>query len=169
MLNRLLGRDRPKRSGMTPDEAKAIAIIEQLLTLQIVLRIKQLRELFSELMTNRLAAGYVFGFHDSALQIFGLIDRSNPAAGFDLIKASYQSIFGDQAGFVLFNMSVDSQGERDFDIGRISGGDDFFEFRHHNVPPLGLSRIVCLGFDAAAVWRGLEGRKDDTKPREPSN
>jgi hypothetical protein len=148
---------------MTPDEAKAVGTIEQLLTLQLVLRVKRLRDAFFELMTNRLAAGYVFGFTDFALQIFGLIDRNDPAAGFDIIKASYQSMFGEQAGFVLFNMSLHSQGESDFDVGRISGGEDFFEFRHHKTPPLGLNRIVCLGIDAAAVRRGLKGRKEDTK------
>ena len=114
---------------MTPDEAKAVGTIEQLLTLQLVLRVKRLRDALFELMTNRLAAGYVFGFTDAALQISGLIDRNDPTAGFGVIKATYQSIFGDQAGFTLFNMSIHNQGESDFDVGRISGGEDFFEFQ----------------------------------------
>ncbi len=141
------------------DTAKSIVfLIEKLLTLQLGLEYDQPRDAFSALMTNNLAAGYVFGFHDSCLQIFGC-DPNDPDTNLGLIKASYQRIFGNQSGFALFDMSLHSQNDPDFQMGRLSGGEEFAEFMHRGIPPLGLQRILVLGFDAAAVWRGLKGKK----------
>jgi hypothetical protein len=49
-----------------------------------------------------------------------------------------------------------SQGDHDFMIGRQSGGEDFAEFKKNGTPPLGLQRIVSLGFDASMVERTLQ-------------
>jgi hypothetical protein len=106
-------------------------------------------------MTNKLAAGYVFGFHDSCFQAFGRLDPNDPKANLSLVQTSYQTIFGDQAGFALFRMSIASQEDSDFQIGRQSGGEEYMEFVQEKTPPLGLQRILLLDFDAAAVWRTL--------------
>jgi hypothetical protein len=106
-----------------------------------------------ELQNNKLAAGYVFGFHDNCLQFFGLLDRDHPNDGLQVIGASYRYIFNDTSDR-LFSMSLKLQDDRDFIVGQLSGGDDYAGFQHKKIPPLGLQRIVLLGFDTAAVLRG---------------
>ncbi len=143
---------------MTDQEAEKsiISLIEQLLTVQLTPNYNRPRDAFSVLMTNKLAVGYVFGFHDSCITTFGRIDPNEPKAGLSLIRTSYQSIFGNQSGSALFEMSIVSQKDSEFQIGRQSGGEEFIEFTQQKTPPLGLGRILILGFDAAAVWRTLD-------------
>ena len=76
-----------------------IDLLEQLLSVQLILEHKHPREAFSTLMTNKVAAGYVFGFHDACFHIYGLIDPNNRAAGAEVLRTSYKRIFGDQTGF----------------------------------------------------------------------
>ena len=57
-------------------------------------------------------------------------------------------------------MSVDWQSDPDFQIGRLSGDAEYAEFTDKGTPPLGLQRILLLGFDAAAVVRGLKGNRN---------
>ncbi len=132
-----------------------IDLIEQLLSVQLVLRFENPRQAFSTLMTNRLPAGYVFGFHDACFQLYGLIDPNNRAAGLDLLAASYKRIFGEQAGFALLNFSLGWQTDHEFAVGRQSGAEDFVDFKKDGTPTLGLQRIVSAGFDAAMVERTL--------------
>lgn len=107
----------------------------------------ELRDAFSSLMANRLAAGYVFGFHDSYLQRMTLIDSSDPDAGFRLIKSIYQINFGDQTGLALFNMSINLQDDPTFQKGRQNGGTEIAKFLKLHIPPLGLGRILVLGLE----------------------
>jgi hypothetical protein len=146
--------DRPTTNQETDEPI--ISLIESLLTAQLILRHEHPKDILSILMTNKLAAGYVFGFHDSCLTRFGRIDPSDPKAGLALMQTSYQSIFGNQSGLALFEVSVASQEDSEFQIGRQSGGEDYVEFTQQKTPPLGLQRILILGFDAAAVWRTLD-------------
>src|SRR5258708_6511031 len=139
-----------------------IVLVEQLLSLQLILRHKHAREGFSELMTNRVAAGYVFGFQDACFQIFGLLNSTDRAAGSALLETSYKHIFGDQAGFTLFQSSLRWQADRDFEIGRQSGGEDFAKFKFKGIPPLGLQRIISLDFNAAMVERTLDNPERTT-------
>jgi hypothetical protein len=52
-------------------------------------RLDELRAAVPSLMTNKIAAGYVFGFHDSFLQTMSLIDQRDPDAAFRLIRQIY--------------------------------------------------------------------------------
>jgi len=131
------------------------SLIESLLTAQLISRFEHPKDAFSILMTNKLAAGYVFGLHDSCLTRFGRIDPSDPEVGLFLMQTSYQSIFGNQSGLALFEMSVVSQEDSEFQIGRQSGGEEYVEYTQQKTPPLGLQNILILGFDAAAVRRTL--------------
>jgi hypothetical protein len=146
----------PKRP-MTDQEAEKsiISLIEELLTAQLTPNYKHPRDVVSVLMTNKVAAGYVFGFQDACLTKFGRIDPNDPKVGLSLMRSSYQSIFGDRSGLALFEMSTTSQKDNEFQIGRQSGGEEFIEFTEQKGPVLGLGRIISLGFDAAAVWRTL--------------
>jgi hypothetical protein len=137
-------------------EKQVISLLERLLTAQLMPTYKHPSDAFSVLMTNKLAAGYVFGFHDACFQTFRLVDQNNPKAGLSIIRNSYQTIFGNQPGFALFQMSIASQKDSEFDIGRRSGGEEYVEFIQQKTPPLGLGGILILGFDAAAVWRTLD-------------
>jgi hypothetical protein len=134
----------------------ATNLVAQLLSAPFTIEDRSLLEIFPELMTNKVAAGYIFGFHDACLQIYGLIDREDSAPGIDLIGDSYVNIFGEQAGSALFRSSLMSQADHDFMIGRQSGGEDFAEFKKNGTPTLGLQRIVSLGFDASMVEQTLQ-------------
>ena len=146
----------PKRATTNQEAEKQISsLIEQLLTAQLMLKYEHPRDASSILMKNKVAAGYVFGFHDSFFQTFGRLDPNNPKADLSVIHNSYKTIFGAWAGTALFEMSIASQKDSEFQIGRESGGEEYFDFIKQKVPPLGLQRILILGFDVAAVWRTL--------------
>lgn len=152
-----------KRAPGGPDKRAhaiklVINLVAELLSVPFAVEDKSLREILPDLMMNKVAAGYIFGFHDACLQIYGLIDREDSAPGIDLIGDSYVNMFGEQAGSALFRSSLMSQADHDFMIGRQSGGEDFAEFKRNGTPPLGLQRIVSLGFDASMVERTLQRR-----------
>jgi len=86
-------------------------------------------------MTNKLAAGYVFGFQYSCFQTFGLIHPKEREASSSLIRRSYQSIFGDEAGWALYEMSIDARTDSEFEIGGQSGGEEFIEGTRKKEPP----------------------------------
>jgi hypothetical protein len=138
----------------TNEEAERSIIwhIDKLLATQLMFICERPRDASSLLMKNKLAAGYVFGFHDSCLQTFG---RNDPRGNLSLMRTSYQSIFGDQSGLALFEMSIASQKESEFQIGREGGGEDYVGFIRQKTPPLGLQSILLLSFDAAAMSRTL--------------
>ena len=84
------------------EAAKSVAsLIGNLLTLQLASHKTRIQDTFPALMRNKLAAGYVFGFHDSCLRIFGLLDPHDPRAGLGLMKASYQSMVTRQGWLYL--------------------------------------------------------------------
>jgi hypothetical protein len=107
-----------------------------LLSLQVMAHEqKSIREMFGTLMTNTVAAGYVFGFIDAYVQRCG---RKEP--GF---REIYTHIFGTYAANVLLMFSDGWQTtDREFQIGRQSGGEDFVGYALKNVPPMGLNRIM---------------------------
>ena len=98
---------------------------------------------FGTLMTNRRAAGYVFGLSDAMLQTCGLRDDADEAK--DLMEECYKEIFGDSSGYALLSMSLHNQDELDFHAGRMEGGNEMAEFIDRKTPPLGLSRILLGG------------------------
>jgi hypothetical protein len=144
-----------ERPTTNQETEKIISLIDDLLTAQFMGKYKRLRDAFGALMTNKVAAGYVFGFQDSCFRTFGLVDQKDLEAGSLLIRSSYKSIFGDEAGWALYEMSIRAQRDSEFQIGRESGGEEYLDFVKKKTPPLGLSRILTLGFDAAAVERTL--------------
>lgn len=113
---------------------------EKLLSAQMFAISESLRAAFPLLMTNRQGAGYVFGFHDSILQRFRL--RNDVNAAQDLMEESYRRLFGEQAGYALFQASLQNQGDAAFARGRIEGGEDFALYATEKQPPLGLNRIL---------------------------
>lgn len=116
-----------------------------LLSIQLLPAYADIKSAFSVLMTNRRAAGYVFGFHDGLLQKSGLNIEARARAAPALIRESYELNFGTQAGFALYQMSIGSQGDKDFAEGRLIGGNEIADYIDAKTPPLGLGRIVLLG------------------------
>ncbi len=114
---------------------------------------------FGELMTNKQAAGYVFGLSDAMLQACGL--RGDPDSVKDLMDECYKEVFGDFSGHALLSMSLHNQEDPDFHAGRMEGGSEMEEFINRKAPPLGLTRIL--------VWAGAhrntrpKGRADPTE------
>jgi hypothetical protein len=143
-----------ERNSARPEAQSVIEIIEQLLSAQLMFEHKSIREFFPTLMTNRLAAGYVFGFHDACFQGYRLINATDREAG--LFRTSYERIFGEQAAFVLINSSLAWQTDHAFAVGRQRAGEDFEDFSTDGTPTLGLQHIVSLGFDVTMIERTLK-------------
>lgn len=141
-----------------------IEIMEKLLSLQLSWDGKSPREAFSTLATKKLAAGYVFGFQNAAFQIFKVIKPDDDAGGIALLMKSYKQIFGEPTGLMLLKFSLDWQREREFVTGRLSGAEEIAEFKSIGTPPLGLQRIITLGFDASMVERTLKGTPSPPQP-----
>lgn len=148
---------RPREGVIETEIETPEVLIEALLKAQLF-AYEQPRDAIRDLTANKLAAGYLFGFHDMCFQIFGLLDRNDPDKGVGLIKASYHSLFGEQPGVDLLKKSIQWQNDDDFQIGRRSGGEEYADFTYRGTPPLGLQRILTLKFDAAAVGRTLKAR-----------
>ncbi|RFP61385.1 hypothetical protein D0Y53_03390 [Luteimonas weifangensis] len=64
------------------------------------------------------------------------------------MERSYKQLFGEQAGFVLHSMSLNSQEDPEFVEGRMVGGNDLATYIDNKVPALGLNRILILGLEA---------------------
>ena len=121
-----------------------LATVSDLIGAQLIPKFSYPKYAFGALMTNKRAAGYVFGFHDALLQRLGLDDSANKDHPPVLIDTSYKDIFGNQAGYALFSMSLSSQHDTAFRQGRASGGADLIDYLDKDIPPLGLSRILVL-------------------------
>jgi hypothetical protein len=116
-----------------------ITALGSLLWLQVRLEYESFHEMFSTLMTNAVAAGYVFGFIDAWVQMNGRGDPKDPLPC-EICKA----FFGDRAGYMFWTFSLHFQTKRDFQIGRQSGGEDFVAYVQKKIPPMGLSRIMLF-------------------------
>lgn len=138
-----------QRPGELPDFA---GLISQLMMLQVASKYENPRQLLPDLESRPLALGYVFGFHDACLRMTGKKEVGEVPTE---IAQVYMTIFGQREGFVLFQKAIKMQEDREFYIGRLSGGEDYAKFIMEKVPPLGLQRILILGFDEQAVKRGL--------------
>ena len=123
------------------------SVLSELLSLQILPKHSKLKDSFGTLMTNNLAAGYVFGFHDGFIQNTRLYNPSKPEANLELIETNYEKIFGRQAGNVLFSKSVSAQDDPDFQRGRLDGGNEIYEYLTNKTPALGLGRILSLNLN----------------------
>ena len=119
-----------------------------LLSLQLWPSFAHPKQAFGALMTNKAAAGYVFGFHDSLLQRLGLFNSKDKVAASDLMLSSYRNIFGQQAGYALYSMSLSSQDDQSFSAGRMNGGGEIAAYIDDKVPPLGLGRMLIFDSEA---------------------
>ncbi len=119
-----------------------------LVAAQLMPKYSSTKEAFGALMTNKRAAGYLFGFHDSLLQRIGLYDPNNKGNSVGLMERSYKNLFGEQAGYALFSSSLHSQDDPEFVEGRLNGGNEIVQYLEEKVPPLGLGRILILGMEA---------------------
>lgn len=117
--------------------------IASLVSVQLLPKYSDPRQAFSSIMTNKRAAGYLFGLHDALLQERGL--RNEMAAANKLMEESYQTLFGNQSGYLLFSMSRNNQDDTEFHEGRMEGGEELVSFIENMMLPLGLGRMLVLG------------------------
>lgn len=131
----------PLNSSNKIDDRKEffLTTVYNLLAVQLLPKYKNPKDVFSELMTNKKASGYLFGFHDALIQKLGIID-SSPS----VIEQSYKKIFGESAGYTLYSMSINSLDIEVFHKGRMDGGNEIVDYLDKNIPPLGLGRILIL-------------------------
>jgi hypothetical protein len=140
----MFGWFKSKETAKDVESFRSIAL--QLLSLQLLPAYSSLHEAFGAIMANKIAAGYVFGFHDALLQAFNLRGDKERAAA--LIHGSYQNAFGQWGGNALYSMSLNFQDDPAFCSGRMNGGNELGEYLQNKVPPLGLGRILTLGLEA---------------------
>lgn len=135
---------RPKPAMKPKQDAQSqfLSAAENLLSIQLVPHYEKASKAFPAIMTNKVASGYVFGFHDALLQRLGLYTPGNKQSAQELIEKSYKNIFGEQAGYTLFSMSVNSQENEQFQKGRMNGGNEVVAYLEDKTPPLGLGRII---------------------------
>ncbi len=107
---------------------------------QIVPKYSNVKQIFSELMVNKEAAGYVFGALDAILQIKNL--RQDVNQGAKILESGYKELFGVQAGYALYNHSVSLANDEVFSTSRMEGGQEIFEYFEKGTQPLGLNRKI---------------------------
>ena len=95
-------------------------------------------------MANKIASGYIFGFHEAFVEQYRLMDINEPVPGLIVIHNSYSNLFGKLAGSTLFEACRYSLKDPAFRVGRISGGYEFIEFMGREIPPLSLATILSL-------------------------
>ena len=125
-----------------------LSAVGTLLSIQLLPRYAQASKAFPAIMTNKIASGYVFGFHDALLERLGLYTPANKESAQALIEKSYKHLFGQQAGCSLFSMSLNSQENVEFQKGRMNGGNEVIAYLDGKKPPLGLGQIVNMGLVA---------------------
>lgn len=90
-------------------------------------------------LSNKKAAGYLFGWHDAEIQIFRISDM-NEALG--LMHWSYMNIFGKGVGDSLFAQAISLQEDSDFIEGRNIGGKETMECLRPGYVPVALAGII---------------------------
>jgi hypothetical protein len=126
----------------TPNDKSAVYMktVSGLIRTQLLTSFPKPKDAFPTLMTNKRAAGYVFGLSDAMLQACGL--RADKDKAKELMETCYKDLFGDSCGHALLSMSLQGQNNEDFHAGRMEGGSEMTDFIERKVPPLGLTRIL---------------------------
>jgi hypothetical protein len=124
---------------------RLVGLAKGTLQVQLSFRYKQPHEAFHALVTNKKAAGYLFGYHDAMAQRVLRITAETRALGAQFIERSYGNIFGVENGVDLLNQSLNLQENSEFIEGRHMGGSEYVAFAERKVPPLGLSTILAEG------------------------
>lgn len=141
-----------KSLNVTSPTTKSSADIEELyfstiyglISLQLIPKYSSPKEAISIFMTNKIASGYLLGFHDSLLQRLGLYNPGNKEYSTKLMEKSYKKLFGDQDGCTIFSLSLNLQGDTVFSNSRMNGGNDIVRYIEEKNPPFGLNRIIIL-------------------------
>ena len=139
-----------RQSGpVTQDEIVQFVLttIETLIAVQLSPQYETPYHAFSSIIANKIASGYIFGFHEAFVERFRLMDINEPMPGLIVIHNSYEHLFGKLPGSTLFDACRYSLKDLAFHRGRISGGNDFIEFVRHEIPPVSLATILILGND----------------------
>ena len=136
-----------RQSGpVTRDEIVQFVLttIETLIAVQLSPQYETPYHAFSSIIANKIASGYVFGFHEVFVEQYRLMDINEPVPGLIVIHSSYANLFGKLAGSTLFEACRYSLKDPAFRVGRISGGYDFIEFMGREIAPLSLATILSL-------------------------
>jgi hypothetical protein len=139
-----------RQSGpVTQDEIVqfVLSAIEMLIAVQLSPQYETPYHAFSSIIANKIASGYIFGFHEAFVERCRLMDINEQAPGLSVIRNSYEHLFGKLPGSTLFDACRYSLKDLAFHRGRISGGNDFIEFMRREIPPVSLATILILGND----------------------
>lgn len=150
-LTKILEADNNNKNNKREGDLASVfrATIAGLVSTQLMTSHSKPADAFGELMTNKRAAGYLFGLNDAMLQACGLRENMDDAT--DLMEGCYNEVFGNFAGHALLSMSLHNQNDPAFHAGRIEGGSEMAEFIENKVPPLGLTRILMFGRSRTTV------------------
>ena len=121
-----------------------LSTIKTLIAVQLSPKYETPYHAFSSIIANKIASGYVFGFHEAFVEQYRLLDINEPVPGLNVIPNSYANLFGKVAGSTIFEACRYSLKDPAFRVGRISGGYDFIEFMGREIAPLSLATILSL-------------------------
>ena len=140
-------RAQPIKKISDNDKDEIFDLIGKLIATQVSLEYETPKKAFGAIMKNKVASGYIFGFHDAMLQKFELVNESDIKNSALAIKQGYKKIFGEPSGYALYSMAMSMERDNDFQKGRMIGGNDLIDFFENKNPPLGLNRILFLNTD----------------------
>lgn len=137
----------PNKKIKKPTVEFVVESARHLIELQLLVRYPSLPKAFSSIVSNKAALGYLFGFHDYLFQKAGLHDPDDSKKTLILIKYTYQRLFGDNAGGLIYAATSACLKEEDFLKGDSEGANDIRDYLNEKTPPLGLNRILTLNSD----------------------
>ena len=114
----------------------ALNIIPPMIQLQLQLALDKGSP--ANLLTDKYALGYVFGYHDAVLQGLKVDNQTTCLA---IMAVSYDNIFGGvENAAPLFRKSLDIQNDEMFRNGMIKGGSEAVAFLRDKKTLMGLSK-----------------------------
>jgi hypothetical protein len=116
----------------------------KLLSIQFIPKYKSASAAFKDLHHNKLASGYILGFHDALIQRLKPFEPNSEELSTYLLDDSYHNIFGAPYGLALIAEAQINQTDPAFNKGRMIGRNDLINFFDNRVPPFGLNRILMF-------------------------
>lgn len=136
LFQKIAGLFNPKPSAKPSATEVALNVIPPMIQLQLKLALDKGSP--ANLLTDKYALGYIFGYHDAILQGLKVDNQTTCLA---IMAVSYDTIFGgvDNAA-PLFRKSLEIQNDETFRNGMIKGGGEAVAFFREKKTLMGLSK-----------------------------
>jgi hypothetical protein len=120
---------------MPPPHCSAPDYLDQVAGNILALQISLACAVPSSISRDPFALGYVYGYHERALQVLGIDDQKEGQA---MMAAGYQKLFGEQHGSAVLSKCADLRGHPRFEKGAFQGEEDAGLYLRARRMPIGL-------------------------------